>query len=76
MITISGLTARQKQIMSLLWSCETMDQAQAFIAALPTARDVMDAHSLVNIAQWESLEQDGYLTQFEEQALEVIDRIR
>ena len=58
MITINGLTARQKILMDLLWSCENIEQIQAMISALPTAEDRYDARSLVLIATWESLEQE------------------
>jgi hypothetical protein len=76
MITISGLTERQKTIMDLLWTCKDLAQVQTFIKALPTVADRYDALSLVNIATQESLEEDGVLDQFEEQAREAIDRCR
>jgi hypothetical protein len=76
MITISGLTTRQKTIMDLLWTCKDLAQVQTFIKALPTVADRYDALSLVNIATQESLEEDGVLAQFEEQAREAIDRCR
>jgi hypothetical protein len=76
MITISGLTTRQKTIMDLLWTCNDLDQVQTFIKALPTVADQYDALSLVNIATQESLEEDGVLEQFKETAREAIDRCR
>ena len=76
MITISGLTTRQKTIMDLLWTCNDLDQVNTFIKALPTRADQQDAHSLIVIATQESLEEDGVLEQFKETAREAIDRCR
>jgi hypothetical protein len=76
MITISGLTTRQKTIMDLLWTCNDLDQVNTFIKALPTRADQQDAQSLIVIATQESLEEDGQLEQFKETAREAIDRCR
>jgi hypothetical protein len=76
MITISGLTDRQKHIMELLWTCNDLAQVNTFIKALPTKADQQDAQSLVLIATQETLEEEGVLDQFKEQALEAIDRCR
>jgi hypothetical protein len=76
MITISGLTARQKQLMDLLWSCNDLDQVHTLIRALPTVADRRDAVSLVTIATYESLEEDGLLDHWEGAAREAIDRAR
>jgi thioredoxin-like negative regulator of GroEL len=76
MITISGLTPRQKTIMDMLWSCQTLEQAQQLIRSLPTKQDAQDAQSLVAIATMESLEEDGYLDQFEAAANEAIRSCR
>ena len=67
MISISGLTTRQKAIMDMMWSMQSMDQVTALIRALPT-RDAQDAHSLIIIAQQESLEEDGELDAYKDQA--------
>ncbi len=58
MITIQGLTERQRGIMDLLWGCENLEQIQELIAALPTRQDQLDARSLVWVATVESLEQE------------------
>jgi hypothetical protein len=71
MITISGLTTRQKAIMDMMWNMQSMDQVTALIRALPT-RDAQDAHSLIIIAQQESLEEDGALDAYMDQARSVI----
>jgi hypothetical protein len=76
MITISGLTTRQKTIMDLLWTCKDLAQVQTFIKALPTVADQYDALSLVDIATQESLEEEGVIDQFKEKACEAIDRCR
>jgi hypothetical protein len=76
MITISGLTVRQKTIMDLLWTCRDLDQVNTFIKALPTVADQYDALSLVNIATLESLEEEGGIDRWEEQAHAAIDRCR
>lgn len=76
MITITGLTDRQRTIMDLLWGCATLEQVQTLIAAMPTGKDQLDARSLVLIATQESLEEEGVIDQFEEQAREAISRCR
>jgi hypothetical protein len=76
MITISGLTVRQKTIMDMLWSCNTLEQAQALIQALPSKQDMFDAQSLVEIAMMETLEEEGGLDRWEDLALEAIDHCR
>ena len=75
MIGISGLTTRQKAIMDMLWSMQSMDQVTQLIKALPT-RDAQDAHSLIIIAQQESLEEDGSLEEYKDAATMCIARAR
>jgi thioredoxin-like negative regulator of GroEL len=72
MITISGLTTRQKTLMELMWQCQTMEQLQTLIKALPTRADQRDAVSLVQIATLEGLEEEGVLDQFEQQARDIL----
>ena len=61
MITIHGLTERQRGIMDLLWNCSDIEQIQTLIQALPSKQDQYDARSLVLIATVESIEQElGY----------------
>jgi hypothetical protein len=76
MITISGLTTRQKTLMELMWQCQTMEQLQTLIKALPTRADQRDAVSLVQIATLEGLEEEGELDRWEGAACEAIDRAR
>lgn len=68
MITITGLTHKQKAIMDILWACSSMAQAELFIKSMPTRKDRCDAHSLMNIAVLETLEQEGTLDAYEEHA--------
>jgi hypothetical protein len=74
MITITGLTERQRQIMDLLWSCKDTEQVNTLIAALPNKQDQLDAHSLVRIAVWESIEHESGLDQYEQCAKDLISR--
>ena len=60
MITIQGLTHKQKVFMDVMWSMESMPAVNAFINTLPT-RDQQDCRSLVTIAiqEAEEHEQNG-----------------
>jgi hypothetical protein len=77
MITIEGLTQRQKQLMDIMWGCTTLDQVTAFIKALPTRKDQLDAASLVKIATWDSIEEEvGFTEEVQDAAQAAIDRAR
>jgi hypothetical protein len=58
MITITGLTARQKAMMDIMWSMDTMSKVQAFVRSLPK-QDALDCLSLVEMATLDTLEEDG-----------------
>lgn len=74
MISIDGLTPRQRQLMDLLWNCPDIEQITAFINALPTVRDKYDARSLVLIATWAALEQElGFSREVKDAAKAAID---
>ena len=60
--------------MDLLWSCKDLDQVRAFIKALPTEADRCDARSLVDIATWDSIEEELGLTAYEDTASRIIDQ--
>ena len=62
--------------MDLLWGCEDLDQVRELIANLPTIKDQQDARSLVDIATWDSIEEELGLTQYEETASRAISRAR
>ncbi len=74
MITIHGLTTRQKTIMDLLWTCSTLEQARDLIVALPTVQDRVDAQGLIKIATWESIEQELGLEEYRDAANTAISR--
>lgn len=73
MITLSGLTAKQKALMTVMWDIDSVDKVQAFIRTLPAA-DARDAHCLLQIAIWESLEQQEGLEDYAEIAKDCISR--
>ncbi len=72
MISIQGLTNRQKSIMDMLWSMDSMDKVNAFIKALPTRQDQMDAATLIQIAVEETIEQEQGLDDYADAATAAI----
>lgn len=76
MITITGLTHKQKAIMDILWACTSIEQAQLFIRSMPTPKDRADANSLMQIAVLETLEQEGRLEDYAARADMCIARAR
>ena len=74
MITITGLTNKQKVFMDVMWAMDSMPAVNAFIKSLPT-RDQQDCLSLVAIAVQESLEEDNRLDDYEELARNLIARV-
>ena len=74
MITITGLTHKQKVFMDVMWSMESMPAVNAFIKSLPT-RDGQDCASLVTIAVQDTLEQDNMMELYEQDAVDVIARV-
>ena len=74
MITITGLTNKQKVLMDVMWAMEDMPAVEAFIKSLPK-RDQQDCQSLVAIAVQESLEEDNRLDDYEQDALNLIARV-
>jgi len=75
MITIANLTPKQKALLDVMWQLDTMDKVQAFIKTLP-ATDAQDAHCLLQIAIWETLELEGALDDYSQDCADVIGRIR
>jgi hypothetical protein len=71
MITLSGLTPKQRALMTVMWDIDSVDKVQEFIRTLPAA-DARDAHCLLQMAIWESIEQDGGLDAYSDQARSVI----
>ena len=74
MITIQGLTHKQKVFMDVMWAMDSMPAVEAFINSLPK-RDSQDCQSLVAIAVQESLEEDNRLDDYEQDARDVIARV-
>ena len=75
MITIQGLTHKQKVFMDVMWTMDSMPAVEAFIKSLPT-RDGQDCASLVQIAVQETLEQEGRIADYEAIAHNLIARAR
>jgi hypothetical protein len=73
MITISGLTVKQKALLTVMWDIDTTDKVHEFIRTLPAA-DARDAHCLLQIAIWESIEQQEGLADYEHMARDCISR--
>ena len=73
MITISGLTPKQKALLTVMWDIDSVSKVQEFIRTLPAA-DARDAHSLRQMAIWESIEQQEGLADYEELARDCISR--
>ena len=74
MITITGLTHKQKVFMDVMWAMDSMPAVQSFIKTLPK-RDQQDCESLVAIAVQESLEEDNRLDDYEQDARNLIARV-
>jgi predicted TIM-barrel fold metal-dependent hydrolase len=71
MITIQGLTHKQKVLMDVMWSMDDISTVTAFVKTLPT-RDRQDCMSLITIATQETYEQEGGLDAYKELAVSVI----
>ena len=76
MITIQGLTVRQQQLCELMWACRDIEQVRALIRALPTLQDRQSAETLMLLIVHETLEDEGGLNDYAEDAVGVIDRVR
>jgi len=73
-ITLEGLTPKQKQLAQLIWDCETQDQLEMLIKCLPTKEDRYMASTLSRVMIYEALEQN--IDHYESVAQEVIDHVR
>ena len=73
MITISGLTEKQKALMTVMWDIDTTDKVHEFIRTLPAA-DARDAHCLLQMVIWESIEQQEGLEEYAQLAKDCISR--
>ena len=75
MITLQGLTQRQRQLCDLMWSCSDLKQVQGLIRALPTVEDQQQAETLMQVMIQESLEQQGAMDDYAEDCNDVIVRV-
>lgn len=75
MISIEGLTPKQKTILDILWAMETKAQVESFVESLP-ANDANDATNLIEVLIHESLEAHGELDRYENYAKAAISRAR
>ena len=73
MITISGLTPKQKALLTVMWDIDSVERVHEFIQTLPAA-DARDAHSFLQMAIWESIEQQEGLEDYEQTAKDLISR--
>ena len=67
MITISGLTNKQRALMDVMWSMDDMAKVTAFVRSLPL-RDAQDCMSLITIATQETQEQEDGLDAYKDHA--------
>lgn len=67
MISITGLTVKQKALMDVMWAMDGLEQVTQFIKTLPK-QDAQDCMSLVEIAVQESYEQSGALDDYKQAA--------
>jgi predicted TIM-barrel fold metal-dependent hydrolase len=75
MITITGLTHKQKVLMDVMWSMDDISTVTAFVKTLPK-RDRQDCLSLIAIATQESIEQEDGLDAYKHDALAAISYAR
>ena len=67
MITITHLTPKQKLLLDVMWELDSLAKVQEFIRTLP-AQDARDAHNLLQMAIWETIEQEDGLDAYADQA--------
>ena len=56
MITITGLTPKQKVLLDIIWGIDSMEKVEEFISTLPHD-DARDAKVLVSMAIYETIDQ-------------------
>jgi hypothetical protein len=74
MITLEGLTHKQKMLAQLIWDCQTQDQLELLIRSLPTEEDRLMASTLSRVMIYEALESE--IDRYSDVAQEVIDRVQ
>jgi hypothetical protein len=75
MISITGLTTKQRILMDTLWSMQDMQNVQAFVGSLPK-RDQQDCLSLITIATQDSIELEDGLDAYKDTAAAAISAAR
>lgn len=55
--TITGLTYRQVELLDIIWSIDTLQEAQLWMESLEF-RDLCDARSLLELLELESIEHE------------------
>jgi hypothetical protein len=75
MITIDNLTPKQKALMTVMWDMDSMDKVQSFIRTLGPS-DARDAHSLLQLVIWESIEAEDGLDAYMDQARSIIASVK
>jgi Trp operon repressor len=66
MITLDGLTHKQKMLAQLIWDCDSQEQLETLIRCLPTQEDRYMASTLSRVMIYEALEQN--IEQYQAQA--------
>lgn len=72
MITITGLTHKQKALMDVMWAIDSLDRVQAFIKTLPK-QDAIDCMSLLEIAVQDTRELEDGLEEYTDAATAAIN---
>jgi hypothetical protein len=62
-------------LLDVMWQLDTMDKVHQFIRTLP-ATDAQDAHSLLKIAIWETIELEDGLDAYTDTARTAINTAR
>jgi hypothetical protein len=73
-ITLEGLTHKQKMLAQLIWDCETQEQLEMLIRCLPTREDRLMASTLSHVMIHEALEPG--IDRYKEVAKELLERVR
>ena len=71
MITITHLTPKQKLLLDVMWELDSLDKVQSFIRSLPL-QDARDAQCLLQIAIWETIEQEESLDAYKDHSDAII----
>jgi hypothetical protein len=61
--------------MTVMWDMDSMDKVQSFIRTLSPS-DARDAHSLLQIVIWESIEAEDGLDAYMDQARSIIASVK